>query len=136
MIVFKNPQKISTYSLRRLILPIRRKTKINSGPGYKEVADNKVYGSSSQLVDFHETLEYEVYFVRNGNCYTNTNSNTNVDKNSSFNSDNNQDQKMDDDGIDDDEWDDGGEWDDGDGDWGDTENLDLFDKNRTKTCLT
>ena len=133
--VFKNPQKISTYSLRRLILPIRRKTKINSGPGYKEVADNKVYGSSSQLVDFHETLEYEVYFVRNGNCYTNTNSNTNVDKNSSFNSDNNQDQKMDD-GIADDEWDDGGEWDDGDGDWGDTENLDLFDKNRTKTCLT
>ena len=54
--VFNNPRLIVNHSLRDLIVAIRRQTKINSGPGNVE---NK---SSCALVDFHETLEYKVYF--------------------------------------------------------------------------
>ena len=57
--VFKNPSSIVDYSLRELILGIRRQTKINSGFG------NKKFNVSNLLVDFHETLEYKVYFSTN-----------------------------------------------------------------------
>ena len=54
--VFNNPQKIVNHSLRDLIVALRRQTKIYSGRG------NVKEGASSELVDFHETLEYKLYF--------------------------------------------------------------------------
>ena len=57
--VFLNPKKIENISLRDLIISIHRQTKIHAGKG------NKEYKISSQLVDFHETLEKKVFFVAN-----------------------------------------------------------------------
>ena len=54
--IFENPKLIEQKSLRDLIFGIRQLTKINAGIG------NKDYQLSAQIVDFHETLEYKVYF--------------------------------------------------------------------------
>ena len=59
--LFSNPQSVAGHSLRDLIIAIRRQTKIYSGRG------NVEWRSSSELVDFHETLEYKVYFEANIN---------------------------------------------------------------------
>ena len=47
---FSKPQFIRNKSLRDLILTIRRSTKKSSGE------------EAAQIVDFHETLEWKVYF--------------------------------------------------------------------------
>ena len=57
--VFENPKDIDNYSLQDLIIPIRKVTKINAGRG------NKQFKCSAQLVDFHEAMEYKVYFKKN-----------------------------------------------------------------------
>ena len=57
--VFENPNQISTFSLRDLILGIRELTKRKAGKG------NKPERSGAQLVDFHEAMEYNVYFKKN-----------------------------------------------------------------------
>ena len=57
--VFEDPNQILTFPLRDLILGIRQLTKENAGKG------NKKYHCSAQLVDFHEAMEYNVYFKRN-----------------------------------------------------------------------
>ena len=56
---FKDPKLIEKSSLHDLIFGIRQLTKIYSGRG------NVEFGCSSQLVDFHETLEYNVHFQPN-----------------------------------------------------------------------
>ena len=53
--IFQNPNLIKNQSLRDLIVIIRHLT--------KRYAGNEEY-ISSQLVDFHETLEYKVYFYK------------------------------------------------------------------------
>ena len=58
--IFENPSKACKYSLRELMIGVRRQTKINSGYG------NKEYGVPNELVDFRETLEYKVYFDKHG----------------------------------------------------------------------
>ena len=71
--VFKHPKLIEKYSLRKLIVAIRRQTKLYSGSG-----------QGSQLVDFHEGLEYLVYFKRNDAVVAdgkNTNKNKNKNNN-------------------------------------------------------
>ena len=55
--LFEKPKDISKYSLRDLIIAIRRQTKIYSGHGI----------APTQLVDFNDTLEYKVYFDSNSN---------------------------------------------------------------------
>ena len=64
--VFKKPQLIEYYSLRELIVAIRRQTKIYAGGGkifaYRGSA---AVGSTAQCVDFHESLEHKVYLRKN-----------------------------------------------------------------------
>ena len=67
-VVFKAPQLIEKYNLRTLIMAIRRQTKIYSG------------AMATQLVDFHEGLEYFVYF----RPFSNVN-NSNIDKKTDHN---------------------------------------------------
>ena len=57
--IFENPKLIEEESLRDLIVGIRDLTKISAGKG-----DSSIHWSA-QLVDFHETLEYKVYFRPN-----------------------------------------------------------------------
>ena len=57
--IFENPKLIQQESLRDLIVGIRDLTKISAGKG-----DSSIHWSA-QLVDFHETLEYKVYFRPN-----------------------------------------------------------------------
>ena len=52
--IFENPKEIEKYSLRELIIALRRQTKIFSG-----------YGDGTQCVDCHESLEHKVYFKVN-----------------------------------------------------------------------
>ena len=59
--VFKDPKSIEQESLRDLIIDIRKLTKINAGKGDENL------NWSAQLPDFHETLEYKVYFTINSN---------------------------------------------------------------------
>ena len=47
--------------LQEIIRLIRKLTKKNAGNQIK----NNEFGKSTQLVDFHETLEYMVYFKKN-----------------------------------------------------------------------
>ena len=56
--VFENPKEIinHNYSLQKLIIAIRKQTKMHSGKG------NINFGVPNQLVEVRETLEYEVYF--------------------------------------------------------------------------
>ena len=57
--VFSKPELIENYSLRELIIAIRRQTKISAGKGNVECK------ATAQCVDFHESLEYKVYFAQN-----------------------------------------------------------------------
>ena len=57
--IFENPPMIKNYSLRELIIAIRRQTKIYAGIG-----DSKRNIGTAQCVDFHESLEYSVYFAK------------------------------------------------------------------------
>ena len=52
--IFENPKEIEKYSLRELIIAIRKQTKLLTGSGH-----------GTQCVDFHESLEYKVYFKVN-----------------------------------------------------------------------
>ena len=72
--IFENPSKACKYSLRELMIGIRRQTKINSGYG------NKDFGVPNELVDFRETLEYKVYFDKYQSVKdsSNNNGNTNI----------------------------------------------------------
>ena len=45
-------------TLTRNLFPHERLTREKSGKG------NKIYQVSAQIVDFHETLEYKVYFKK------------------------------------------------------------------------
>ena len=55
---FKDDKLIANSDLTKLVRQIRRKTKTSSGKGSKK------YSLSAQIVEFNETLEYEVYFKR------------------------------------------------------------------------
>ena len=60
---FEKPQLIVNYALRDLILVIRQETKQFAGIGIKKRHNTK----TAQCVDFHESLEFKVYFQRNEN---------------------------------------------------------------------
>ena len=55
-LVLSNPNKIKDIELFRLVRLIRTQTKLNAGQG------NKRFNVSAQIVDFHETVEKQVYF--------------------------------------------------------------------------
>ena len=56
--IFEKPENIINYSLRDLVIAIRRQTKLYAGIGRSDI------GWSSQCVDFHETMEYKIYFKK------------------------------------------------------------------------
>ena len=59
--IFQTPKLIEYQSLHDLVFGIRRETKLNAGKG------NKALKWSAQMVDFHETLQKQVYFIKNCN---------------------------------------------------------------------
>ena len=56
---FENDDLVSNLSLRDLVIIIRKQTKEFAGIGEKK------WGKSAQCVDFHESLEFKVYFEKN-----------------------------------------------------------------------
>ena len=56
---FENPDLASKHSLRDLIIPIRKQTKQLAGIGVEK------FRKPAQCVDFHESLEFKVYFKKN-----------------------------------------------------------------------